>query len=144
MIHFLLVQSRSGKPRLAKYYESLASGAQRKIEEDVTKLMATLKGTTSVSVMEYGQTYNLVFRRYAGLFFIVGASREDMVLPHYEFIQLFVETLDLYFGNVCELDIVFKFDKVYAILDELLLAGHVLEIDKNVVVKIARAADQLP
>jgi hypothetical protein len=32
-------------------------------------------------------------------------------------IHLFVETLDQYFGNVCELDIVFNFNKVYGILD---------------------------
>jgi hypothetical protein len=29
-----------------------------------------------------------------------------------EAIHLFVEILDVYFGNVCELDLVFRFDKV--------------------------------
>ena len=32
-----------------------------------------------------------------------------------EAIHLFVEILDVYFGNVCELDLVFKFEKVYLV-----------------------------
>lgn len=35
----------------------------------------------------------------------------------------FVEVLDRYFGNVCELDLIFNFHKAYYILDELLVAG---------------------
>ena len=31
--------------------------------------------------------------------------------------------LDRYFGNVCELDLIFNFHKAYYILDELLIAG---------------------
>ena len=38
-------------------------------------------------------------------------------------IQLLVETLDDYFQNVCELDIVFNFNKVYGIIDELVMGG---------------------
>ena len=30
-----------------------------------------------------------------------------------------MEILDTYFGNVCELDLVFNFYKVYAIVDEI-------------------------
>ena len=29
-----------------------------------------------------------------------------------------------YFGNVCELDLIFNFHKAYYILDELLIAGR--------------------
>jgi hypothetical protein len=35
----------------------------------------------------------------------------------------FVEVLDRYFQNVCELDLIFNFHKAYYILDELLVAG---------------------
>jgi len=33
------------------------------------------------------------------------------------------QVLDRYFGNVCELDLIFNFHKAYYILDELLVAG---------------------
>ena len=36
----------------------------------------------------------------------------------------FVEVLDKYFGSVCELDIIFNFEKAYYILDELILGGE--------------------
>ena len=32
--------------------------------------------------------------------------------------------LDKYFGSVCELDIIFNFEKAYYILDELILGGE--------------------
>jgi AP-1 complex subunit sigma 1/2 len=47
-----------------------------------------------------------------------------------EQIHLFVEILDRYFGNVCELDIIFNFHKAYYILDELFIGGHLQETSK--------------
>ncbi|RYY79292.1 hypothetical protein EON63_17260 [archaeon] len=35
-----------------------------------------------------------------------------------------------YFGNVCELDIIFNFHKAYYILDELFVGGHLQETSK--------------
>lgn len=51
----------------------------------------------------------------------------DNELACLESIHLFVETLDRYFGNVCELDLVFNFHKTYMILDEFILGGELLE-----------------
>jgi AP-4 complex subunit sigma-1 len=36
-----------------------------------------------------------------------------------EFIHAFVETLDKYFENVCELDIMFNIEKAHFILEEM-------------------------
>ncbi len=44
-----------------------------------------------------------------------------------------MEVLDEYFGNVCELDLVFNFYKVYAIIDEVFLAGEIMETSKMLV-----------
>ncbi len=52
---------------------------------------------------------------------------EDNELAYLEAIHNFVEVLDIFFGNVCELDIVYKFNKVYAIIDETFLAGEIME-----------------
>ena len=38
-----------------------------------------------------------------------------------------------YFGNVCELDLIFNFHKAYYILDELLLAGKRRAVQKGTV-----------
>eukprot|EP00878_Enallax_costatus_P044024 GHUV01052170.1.p1 GENE.GHUV01052170.1~~GHUV01052170.1.p1 ORF type:complete len:101 (-),score=20.96 GHUV01052170.1:132-434(-) len=58
------------------------------------------------------KTYKIVYRRYAGLFFSVGIDVSDNELAALEAIHLFVEILDHYFSNVCELDLVFNFHKV--------------------------------
>jgi AP-2 complex subunit sigma-1 len=54
----------------------------------------------------------IVYRRYAGLYFCVCVDLYDNNLAYLEMIHNFVEMLDKYFGNVCELDLVFNFYKV--------------------------------
>lgn len=84
-----------------------------------------------------------------------------------ETIHLFVELLDQYFSNVCELDIVFHFnkvsgdmqlrgqltrfyhtllwlfDQVYAVLDEYIIAGEVQESSKRVILERIRDLEKL-
>lgn len=43
-----------------------------------------------------------------------------------------MQILDHYFGNVCELDLVFGFHKVYCILDEFIIGGEIQETSKKV------------
>jgi AP-1 complex subunit sigma 1/2 len=45
------------------------------------------------------------------------------------------------FGSVCELDIIFNYEKAYFILDELLLAGEVQDSSKKSVLKQIEFAD---
>ncbi|RYG50193.1 hypothetical protein EON66_12110 [archaeon] len=52
-------------------------------------------------------------RSYASLFFIACVSKDDNELITLEIIHQYVEALDKYFGNVCELDIIFNFHKVW-------------------------------
>ena len=70
-----------------------------------------------------------------------------------------MEVLDQFFGNVCELDLVFNFYKVclnaivegkevlmgqvYAILDEVFLAGEIQETSKQVVLTRLEHLDKL-
>ena len=64
------------------------------------------------------------FYRYASLYFILLVDKEDNELLALEVIHHYVELLDKYFGNVCELDIIFNFHKAYYILDEVVLGGY--------------------
>ncbi len=57
---------------------------------------------------------------------------DDNELITLEIIHHFVEVLDKYFGNVCELDLIFNFHKAYFMLDELLMAGELQEPSKRV------------
>jgi hypothetical protein len=84
-----------------------------------------------------------VYRRYASLFFIAGCSSEDNELITLEIIHRYVEQMDKYYGNVCELDIIFSFTKAYYILDELLLAGELQESSKKNVLRCIGQQDSL-
>ncbi|KAF7291256.1 AP complex subunit sigma [Mycena indigotica] len=89
------------------------------------------------------RNYKIVYRRYAGLFFCVCVDANDNELAHLEAIRFFVEVLDTFFDNVCELDLVFNFYKVYAILDEVFLVGEIEETSKDVVLARLEALEKL-
>lgn len=72
-----------------------------------------------------------------------GVDTSDNELAYLEAIHLFVEILDEYFGNVCELDLVFNFFKVYAMLDELFMAGEVEESNKRIILSRLAQFDKL-
>nr|XP_016847870.1 PREDICTED: AP-1 complex subunit sigma-2 isoform X2 [Anolis carolinensis] len=81
--------------------------------------------------------------RYASLYFCCAIEDQDNELITLEIIHRYVELLDKYFGSVCELDIIFNFEKAYFILDEFLLGGEVQETSKKNVLKAIEQADLL-
>lgn len=85
----------------------------------------------------------VVYRRYASLFFIAGCASTDNELITLEVVHRYVEQMDKYYGNVCELDIIFNFQKAYFILDELLLAGEMQESSKKNVLRCISQQDSL-
>jgi hypothetical protein len=85
----------------------------------------------------------VVYRRYASLFFIAATDNTDNELITLEIVHRYVEQMDKYYGNVCELDIIFNFQKAYFILDELLIAGEMQESSKKNVLRVIGAQDSL-
>ena len=112
-----------------------------KIVKDVSQLVLARR-TRMCNFLEYKDT-KIVYRRYASLFFIAGASSDDNELITLEIIHRYVEQMDKYYGNVCELDIIFSFTKAYWILDELLLAGELQESSKKTVLRCIAQQDSL-
>lgn len=73
--------------------------------------------------VEFKRSTKIVYRRYAGLFFCACVDTTDNELAYLEAIHFFVEVLDQFFGNVCELDLVFNFYKVRKVLFRRLSEG---------------------
>ncbi|OCF39772.1 AP-2 complex subunit sigma [Kwoniella heveanensis CBS 569] len=105
---------------------------QVRLRGEVHRLIAPRDQKYQSNFVEF-RNDKIVYRRYAGLFFCVCVDSNDNELAYLEAIHLFVEVLDAFFQNVCELDLVFSFYKVYAILDEVFLAGEIEETSKQVV-----------
>ena len=63
-----------------------------------------------------------------------------------EFIHNLVETMDKYFENVCELDIMFNIEKAHFIIDEMVMSGYIVETNKtnilNPAIAIVKTAAQ--
>jgi len=112
-----------------------------KIVKDVTQLVLARR-TKMCNFLEYKDS-KVVYRRYASLFFVCGISAGDNELTALEIIHRYVEVLDRYFGNVCELDLIFNFQKAYSILDELIIAGELQESSKKSVLRVVSQSDSI-
>lgn len=78
-----------------------------------------------------GDGIKLIYRHYATLYFVFAVDQQESDLGILDLIQVFVETLDKCFENVCELDLIFHSDKVQYVLDEVVMGGMVLETNIN-------------
>lgn len=142
MIKFFLIQNKQGQTRLSKWYvTSPEDNDKAKMEADINRVI-TMREKDCTNFVEY-QNVKLIYRRYAGLYFVFGCDVNENELILMETIHIFVELLDQYFSNVCELDIVFQFNKVYAILDEFILAGEVQETSKRVILERMKDLEKL-
>lgn len=114
--------SRQGKVRLAKWYSTFPQKDRTRVIKEITPLV--LQRPLKLCNFLDWKNFKLIYKRYASLYFVCGVEPTDNELITLEIIHSFVEVLDRYFGNVCELDLIFNFHKAYYILDELILAGE--------------------
>ena len=139
MIHCILLVNRQGKVRLMKWYDCfLIPERPRYIKE--MSVMVIGRGSKMSNVIDWKQ-YKIIYKRYASLYFICLSDKEDNELIVLELINHFVECLDNYFGNVCELDIIFNFQKAYYIIEEILSGGLIQETDRNEIQKLLSIQD---
>lgn len=111
MIKFVLMVNKQGQTRLAKYTDnSLSSDERHLLEAEIVRKCLT-RAEKQCNFIEH-RSFKVVYRRYASLFFMVGIDDEENELAVLDFIHCMVETMDKWFGNVCELDIMFNLETV--------------------------------
>ncbi|XP_054810476.1 AP-3 complex subunit sigma isoform X2 [Prosopis cineraria] len=130
MIKAVLVMNTQGKPRLAKFYEFRSCAVELKM------LVVSWMLSPSLDA-------RLVYKHYATLYFVFIFDSSENELAMLDLIQVFVETLDKCFRNVCELDVVFNYSKMHSILDEIIFGGQVLETSSTEVLKAIEELSRL-
>ena len=138
-IRFILLQNRQGKTRLSRWYVAYNEEERHRIETEAHRMIVS-RDSKMTNFLEF-HNHKIIYRRYAGLYFTLCVDQHDNDLSMLEFIHLFVEVLDQYFGSVCELDLVFNFHKVYQILDEMVIGGEIMETSKVYVNRALRICD---
>ena len=130
MIQFVFMVNKQGQTRLSKYYSNFTVPEKVTLEGELIRKCLS-RQENQCSFLEHRQ-YKVMYRRYASLFFILGVDLHDDTneLSMLELIHNLVETMDKYFENVCELDIMFNIEKAHFILDEIIMDGHIAETNK--------------
>ncbi|CCH59044.1 hypothetical protein TBLA_0B02010 [Henningerozyma blattae CBS 6284] len=145
-IQFILCFNKQGVLRIVRWYEKIVSAEYKKTEDliaQIYRLISSRDHKHQSNFVELSAATKLVYKRYAGLYFVMGVDKNDEEAIYLANIHLFVETLDSFFGNVCELDIVFNFYKVYMVLDEMFLGGEIQEVSKEILLERISVLDRL-
>ncbi|MBN3313037.1 AP1S1 protein, partial [Atractosteus spatula] len=155
-MRFMLLFSRQGKLRLQKWYTATSERDKKKMVRELMQVVLARK-PKMCSFLEW-RDLKIVYKRYkrparpgsspaelgyASLYFCCAVEEQDNELLTLEVIHRFVELLDKYFGSVCELDIIFNFEKAYFILDEFLMGGEIQDTSKKSVLKAIEQSDLL-
>ena len=120
-----------------KFYERLSNEERQRIIESayglVSKRLDDLCNFVEDDSLFGGET-QLIYRHFATLYLIVICDKAESELGILDLIQVYVETLDKSFENVCELDIIFNQQKAGLILDQMVTGGLVLETNSQEIV----------
>ncbi|KAL1407539.1 Sigma-adaptin 3A [Vanrija albida] len=158
MIHAVLIFNTHGKPRLSKFFTAIPPLRQQALISqifsfisdrpagvcnflDVPELVFPSPSAGSGTVTPNGKgkaaarsdddDTRIIYRHYATLYFVFVVDGAESELGILDLIQVFVESLDRAFENVCELDLIFHFDEVQHVLGEIIQGGLVLETNIN-------------
>ncbi|NWR56038.1 AP1S1 protein, partial [Bucorvus abyssinicus] len=143
-MRFMLLFSRQGKLRLQKWYLATADRDKKKMVRELMQVVLARK-PKMCSFLEW-RDLKVVYKRWAtppraapelrgylqeAPAVVLGPPGRPMVTP------------DHHLEQVCELDIIFNFEKAYFILDEFVMGGEIQDTSKKSVLKAIEQADLL-
>ncbi|PWY88408.1 60S ribosomal protein L7A [Aspergillus heteromorphus CBS 117.55] len=143
MISAVLVFNNNGQPRLTKFYTQIDTQTKQSLIAQIYNLVAQRppsacnflplppllsRGARSSEANGPSDSpTQITYRTYATLSFIMISTSTESPLALIDLIQVFVESLDRMFENVCELDLIFGYETMHAVLGEMIVGGVVVE-----------------
>mmetsp|Transcript_88060 Transcript_88060/g.152555 ORF Transcript_88060/g.152555 Transcript_88060/m.152555 type:complete len:151 (-) Transcript_88060:11-463(-) len=146
MIRCILIFNLQGKPRVCRYYDGTPVNRQKTILNTLHTSLLKRNDDCCTILIEpelFGEDDRVVYRSFATLYFVIVMDSAESELAMMDLIETLVMVLDTCFNNVCELDLIFNFDRVNYILDELVMAGMPLETNAEAVLEAVREAKKL-
>ncbi|KAK9463136.1 clathrin adaptor complex small chain-domain-containing protein [Lipomyces oligophaga] len=146
MINAVMIFNNFGVPRLAKFYTPLDLQTQQVLISQLFQLLSTRPSTqcnflTPPPMLSSElDDIRVIYRHYATLYFVFVVDEQESELGILDLIQVFVESLDRCFDNVCELDLVFGWEVLHVVLNEIIQGGMVVETNIN---EISAAVDEI-
>lgn len=159
MIHAVLIFNKKCQPRLIKFYTPVEISKQRILLKQVHELIsqrnneyqssflvsppAVLTNRTHTednSFNEDGEDIQIIYKNYATLYFTFIVDDQESELAILDLIQTFVEALDRCFSEVNELDLIFNWQTLESVLEEIIQGGMVIETSVS---KIVQSVDDL-
>ncbi|GMM36366.1 Aps3 protein [Saccharomycopsis crataegensis] len=143
MIHSVLIFNKDAMPRLMKFYTPIDLNTQTLLLRQVFQLISSRPANqcsflTPPPLLEGIEDVRVIYRHYATLYFVFIVDEQESELGILDLIQVFVECLDKCFQNVCELDLVFGWQVLETVLEELVQGGLVVDTNLS---KIVAAVD---
>ncbi|XP_036750509.1 AP-3 complex subunit sigma-1 isoform X2 [Manis pentadactyla] len=130
MIKAILIFNNHGKPRLSKFYQPYSEDTQQQIIREtfhlVSKRDENVCNFLEGGLLIGGSDNKLIYRHYATLYFVFCVDSSESELGILDLIQVFVETLDKCFENVCELDLIFHVDKYICHIPHAVTVGSLI------------------
>ena len=127
-----------------KFYTKVDIPTQKLLLQQVHLLISTRSAQecsfiTPPSLLEDLDDIKVIYRHYATLYFVFIVDDQESELGILDLIQVFVECLDKCFSNVCELDLVFGWQVLQTVLEEIVQGGMVIDTNIN---RIVAAVDE--
>ncbi|AMD21586.1 HFL270Wp [Eremothecium sinecaudum] len=143
-IQFFICFNRQGVLRLGRWFGPVGENLRNQgALNQIVKLVTNRDPHLECNFVALSENTNLVYQRYAGLYFVMGSSASDNELIMLQNIHLFVEVLDAFMGKACELDVIFRFYKAYMIMDEMFSGGELREASRDQILVRLKQLDQL-
>jgi AP-3 complex subunit sigma len=148
MIKAVLIINTNGKIRLLNVYENqIPLSAQQDLVAKIFRAISKRGDELCNFVDNFSEwptpDTRVIYRRYATLCFVFVVDSSESQLAILDLIQVFVETLDRTFENVCELDLIFHSDKVQHALMEMVMGGMVVETAREEILRALAEMNKL-
>ncbi|CAG5114766.1 unnamed protein product [Candidula unifasciata] len=128
MIQFILIVNKQGRVRIRRNYHHVEKNEQE--QRDSAVINKCLTRTNKQCNYFSHEAVTIVYKRFTNLCLICGVTNENE-LAIQELLNVFMDCLGSYFQNVSELDIVYNMERVYMILDEIIVNGSIAFTSKE-------------